>query len=555
MRIKYLKILILIIIFGKAIYSRSVPYEYKGRVLKSTGSITKKPKADNNIFLIWDFNEGLQNKLGGWGNPFQSGECEVEIEYSKEIKRGNNGRSLKITANKKANCFCGFWFHLFDMKKLPKEFLDISDFGYLSFFVRGENGGEDFLIKVADENWVKKEDSVPVGMASDYIKEGGISDTEWREVVVPISEFKVDVKRFGQITFEFLNNGKNIVYIDDITLKKTKSDIVKKFGDEFISEEKPIEREIKRALWVWHPEDYQTDDGMKKLIKFCNEKNINVLWCQTLIRYYKITEEGESEVTDEELTKYGEKLNIIAKFVNPAADRKFLEYAHKNGIKEVHLLDGYKYYVLEQFHPKMLAQVKAVINFNHQAKDDYGKWDGVHHDNEPYLLDEFQNPSLRQKIYRQYLELAQKIKNIIKLSNSNLKYGVDIPFWFDEPDEAMNFVGNAKFNNEEKPVSFHLLDIVDNIGIMDYRNFAYGPDGIITHGKDEVEYATKVGKEVYVGVETIEIEPPKITFFGKNEEYLNKVLNQTIEYFKSYTGFAGVAIHHYRTYKDLCEKK
>ena len=56
-------------------------------------------------------------------------------------------------------------------------------------------------------------------------------------------------------------------------------------------------------------------------------------------------------------------------------------------------------------------------------------------------------------------------------------------------------------------------------------------------------------------METTEIEPPKITFFGKNEEYLNKVLNQTIEYFKSYKGFAGVAIHHYRTYKDLCEKK
>lgn len=549
------KIIFLILILIHFLNARSVPYEYKGKIIKSTGPEVIKPKAENDIFLIWDFNQGLQNNLGGWGNPFQSGECEVEVDYSKEIKRGKNGRSLKISVKKRADCYAGFWFHLFDMKKLPKKFLNITDFSYLSFFVKGEKGNEDFLIKVADENWLKKEDTVPVGKVSDYIKGGSISKDEWREVVVPVSDFKIDIKKFAQISFEFLKPGENVVYIDDITLKKEKSSFVKVFGDEFISkEEKPISREIDRALWVWHPEDYQTEQGMKNLIEFCNKKGINILWCQTLIKYYKLTENGEAPVTDEEIEKYGKDLKIIAKFVNPEADRRFLKYAHKNGIKEVHLLDGYKFYVLEQFHPKMIAQVKAVIEFNKKATDKSERWDGIHHDNEPYLLDEFQNPDLRHKIYKQYIELAEKIVNLIKELNADIVYGVDIPFWFDEPDESMNFAGITKYKNEEKPVSFFLLDIVDNIGIMDYRNFAYGPDGIIAHGKDEVEYASKIGKKVYVGVETIEIEPPKITFFGKTEEYLNKVLNQTIDYFKNFPGFAGIAIHYYRTYKDLSEK-
>lgn len=530
------------------LYSRSVPYEYKGRIIKLTKSISFKPNPVEGVYLIWDFNEGLQNRLGGWGNPFVSGDCEVEVDYSSRIKRGRNGRSLQLIGKKKANCYCGFWFHLFDMKAPEKKYIDITDYGYLSFFVKGEQGGEDFLIKVADEEWVKREDAVIVGPVSDYIEGGNVSSEEWREVVLPVADFKIDITKFAGVTFEFLQVGKTVVYIDDVTLKDTRDRKVKLYGDEFVGKTKAVTKSIKRAMWVWHPEDYQDLEKMKELIKFCKEKSIDVLWCQALIKYYKRTEKGLEDVTDEEIEREGKNLKIVAKFVNPEADRRFLEYAHKNGIKEIHLLDGYKFYVLEMFHSKMLAEVEAVIRFNQEAENEYQRWDGVHHDNEPYLLDQYKNPSMRPKIFVQYLSLAEKIKNLISLYNSDLKYGVDIPFWFDESEEAI-----VKYKGKEKPVSFHLLEIVDNVGIMDYRNFAYGPDGTIAHGKDEVEYATKVRKKVYIGVETIEIEPKKITFYGKTEEYMNKVLGQTIDYFKSFDGFAGIAIHYYRSYREICE--
>ncbi len=548
-------IVLLLLLLPNIIWARSVPYEYKGNIIKSTASKFIKPKADKNgIFLIWDFNEGLQNNLKGWGNPFQSGECSVEDGYSEDIKRGKNGRSLELIAEKKSACYCGYWFHLFNMKDKERKYLNISDYGYLSFFVKGSKGGEDVFIKVADEEWVKREDSVVIGPISDYIEGGAVSKDEWREVIVPISDFKIDIKKFGQVTFEFIKSGKSTLYIDDITLKKDRTSKVPKYGDNFVAKEVGATKKYNMAMWVWHPEDYQNPKGRKELINFCNEKGVNVLWCQALIKYYKETDKGLEDVTDEEVEKLGKNIHIVAKFVNPDADREFLEYAHKNGIKEIHLLDGYKVYVLEPFHSKMLAEVEATIEFNNKAKDIFGKWDGIHHDNEPYLLDGFNNPTTRQSIYKQYLDLTKKIMSLIKNRGIDIVYGCDIPFWFDEPDESLNFVGNARYNGVEKPVSFHLLDIVDNIGIMDYRNFAYGPDGTIAHGKDEIEYATEVGKKVYVGLETIEIEPQKITFYGKSEEYLNKVINQTIDYFKEYSGFEGMAIHYYRTYKELCNE-
>lgn len=44
---------------------------------------------------------------------------------------------------------------------------------------------------------------------------------------------------------------------------------------------------------------------------------------------------------------------------------------------------------------------------------------------------------------------------------------------------------------------------------MDYRNHADGPDGLIEFARDEVVYAGKVGKRVYVGVETAPAEPSR----------------------------------------------
>ena len=39
-----------------------------------------------------------------------------------------------------------------------------------------------------------------------------------------------------------------------------------------------------------------------------------------------------------------------------------------------------------------------------------------------------------------------------------------------------------------------------DVVLMDYRDHAYGPDGILSHAQDELAYARKIGKRVMLGV-------------------------------------------------------
>lgn len=77
-----------------------------------------------------------------------------------DVFRGREGRSVRIAAERAESGFCGYWIHFFDMRAVEKTYFDAARYEYLSFWVRGAEGGEDFLIKLADERWITKQDSV-----------------------------------------------------------------------------------------------------------------------------------------------------------------------------------------------------------------------------------------------------------------------------------------------------------------------------------------------------------------------------------------------------------
>src|SRR4029077_2498285 len=61
--------------------------------------------------------------------------------------------------------------------------------------------------------------------------------------------------------------------------------------------------------------------------------------------------------------------------------------------------------------------------------------------------------------------------------------------------------------------SFHCVDLLDNVGVMDYRDTADGADGIIAHGRDLLAYADQAKKaKVYVGLETFTYQPTQVWF-------------------------------------------
>ncbi len=286
-----------------------------------------------------------------------------------------------------------------------------------------------------------------------------------------------------------------------------------------------------RAMWVWHVEDYLPAKSRAKLLRFAKKEGINTLWCQIHTAW----------------SKNGTR----AKIKDEAKWASFLSEAHQNGIK-VHALDGERSYALKQNHPKMLSQAKAIIAFN-RKRPPAERFDGIHHDNEVYLTEAWkEGPAKQRLILKDALVLAKKLQRLLQKADVGLVYGVDIPFWYDQTKRSEGGGFELTFGGTYATAAEHFIRLCDNVGIMDYRNFARGTDGIIYHGRQEVAIASRLKKKsIILGVETGKFEPKKITFHGLSRTYLKGQLAETKRAFTQHPGFEGVAIHHYRSFRAL----
>lgn len=467
--------------------------------------------ADTNLLTVWDFDSRIVNNLGGGYNQFSAPPSEASIHFASDVHRGPAGRSMKIVYRKADTGYCGMWMHLFDETADPagRKLLDATQFPFLSLWVKGAKGGEDFVIQMADENWLKKDDSKPAGPASKYL--GAPLTTNWQEVVVPVSDFGLDAAKLAGLTLNFTSNGEGVVYVDDVSFRRAADTPV---SSSVAAGLRPAQTRAAgtaaataRAMWVWEINELLAESSKRdELLSFCNQQNINELFLQVA---YGFAETNPPKVYLKE----------------PDALCEFLCAANAAGIR-VHAMDGYPEYALRAFHPEVLALVNAVVDYN-EASAPEERFHGIHLDNEPYQLLGFDGPE-RESILIQLLELNEKIMALLKERKTDLVYGVDIPFWLDEKDADGNVRGLVTYKGARKDAAKHILDIVDNVGVMDYRNFAGGVDGIIYHGLGEVEYAAKIGKRIYIGVETFKYEPTPVTFlFGMPEKDWQALQNGT----------------------------
>lgn len=445
--------------------------------------------AETDLLPVWNVDSGIVNALGGGYNQFSAPASEASVHLSGDIHRGPGGRSLEVVYRKDFSGYCGMWIHLFDEQADPagRRLLDATAFPFLSFYIRGAKGGEDFRIQVADEKWLKKDDSKEVAPVSKYL--GGLITTNWQEVVVPIADFGVDTSRLAGLTFNFHAEGEGAVYIDDVCFKKAADTPVPLSAAPPVSES--AGRPLARAMWVWEIESLLSGtEKQTELFSFCKQHGVNELFLQVT---YGFSETNPPKVF----------------LKDPEALRAILKTAGELGIR-VHAMDGYPEYALRRFHPEVLALVNAIADFNDASPADE-RFYGIHLDNEPYQLLGFDGPD-RENILTQYLELNTKVMALLKERKSDLVYGVDIPFWLDEKDMDGRPRGLVTFNGARKDTAKHIIDIVNNVGIMDYRNFAGGVDGMIYHALGEVAYADQKGKKLYLGAETFRYEPTPVTF-------------------------------------------
>ena len=271
-------------------------------------------------------------------------------------------------------------------------------------------------------------------------------------------------------------------------------------------------------MWVWDVQTAIQPQARAKLLQFCRTHKVDTLY----------------------LSAYNLKSPIDKVY------REFNALAHREKL-HVHALAGDPRWGLTRYHHVPMEWVESVRQFNSSCHPEEC-FDGIHTDIEVYLLTKSwdERPG---ELLGGYLDLNAKIAGLLMQDLHPLVFGVDIPFWFDD-DPTYRIL----WHDAIKMPSQHVLDTVDAVTVMAYRNFSEGDDGTVRLVLLELNYADEVGKRVIIGQETQEdLYPSYVTFGGTSCAQFHQELEKIRMVVGHRPSFGGFAVHHYESYRKLCE--
>jgi len=424
------------------------------------------------------------------------------ITKSEEERIGDKGLGLVIEFDKKQG-WCG-WYTLLGGS-------DVTKYNALSFWIKGDKGGERFDVGMADKNMQDLEiDAVYAGPIMSFLPKGGVT-TKWQEAKVPLAKIGADINlsSMGSIVFWFKDEAKGKIYVDDVKFI-TDPDIGKIADYNFPTVCKIPD--VLRSLWVWKIDPVLNPKQKKELFKLCERADIGVIYL-----YF-----GASPT--EESPEYREKL------------AKFLTECHERCIN-VEALTGNPVWALKEYHHVALEWVKGFLEYN-KGRPVEERIDGVSLDVEPYLTQEW-NTDKKEVIKSDYIDFLEKCRALIDGYKGHFLFGMAIPLFYDREDEG-------EFERK-------IFEYIDYAALMDYYDTE---DEIIEKARFHIDMANKVGKHVTIGVETqnlVEMKQgkPRNTFYEEGWEEMERILTATADEFKKEPSFGGIAIHCYYAYRVL----
>ena len=252
------------------------------------------------------------------------------------------------------------------------------------------------------------------------------------------------------------------------------------------------------ALWVWSTEELIHDpDERGVFLDFIEAQGI------TRVFLYLASAQGERPAAGFIPFSSAE----IGPLLADLRARGALAYA----------LDGDRDYVREENHAGVFRTVERLVEHNRTVPPEQ-RFHGVRYDIEPYLAPGFQGPA-RQTLLNGYVTLIAGVSAIAQ--PAGLSVAIDVPFWFDAPDEETGAYMEATLAGRRARILEHIMSLVDDIAIMDYRTDAMGGNGALAHAHTELEMGERLGVDVFVGVETIRLLDEDLhTFWGPISEGL-----------------------------------
>ncbi|MEI8175640.1 MAG: sugar-binding protein [Candidatus Omnitrophota bacterium] len=476
---------------------------------KRPGSSVQAQKKIPDEILVDDFVIGQtsgvfsqrKNRVGSYQGTWAMRPSFSIITKTDKVRHNPKGQSLVIDYRKESG-WAGYYSLLNN--------IDVTPYNTLSFWVRGENGGEKFDIGLADARMQALEiDAFFLGCATSFIKDGFVTK-EWKEVKVPLARAssEIDLSKMGSFVLWFKYGGAGRIYIQDI---KFKNDPEIANIEEYNAPQAPRDLVHPRSLWVWKIDPVSNKTQRKDLFQLCKRGNIEIVY----LFFPEFTEMPEPQYL--------------------AALAEYLKESHAHGIK-VEALTGNPVWSLAQNHHLLTNWIKFFLEYN-KDKPQEQRLDGISLDVEPYLTAEWEKD--RERIKRDYIELLKKCRKLIDSYKQDFKVGVAIPFFYDKEDDG-------QFERQ-------ILQQVDYLALMAYYDIA---KDIIDKSVFHVKLASEMNRKVFIALETqdlVEMRQGKRrnTFIEEGWEEMERQLDKVKKAFMLEPGFGGFAMHHYDSYKIM----
>jgi hypothetical protein len=238
----------------------------------------------------------------------------------------------------------------------------------------------------------------------------------------------------------------------------------------------------RRPMWLWDSPKVLLDAGARaELFTFCRCQGIDTLWMQVALE--RARGAGGTPVLQ-----------------HADAWRVLLREAHAAGLS-VEALEGAPIYALPAHHAEALAVVDAVVAFSKGATAGDG-FDGLHFDIEPHALYRWRFPESRERMATGLVAVA--LESATRLRAAGLRFGVALPFWMQVQDEKTGEpLGVVTWEKTRQSAAYHLIDRLDYVAIMSYRDRTTGSNGVVAIAGDLLVHANAPGKaRVYLGLET-----------------------------------------------------
>jgi hypothetical protein len=237
-----------------------------------------------------------------------------------------------------------------------------------------------------------------------------------------------------------------------------------------------------------------------------------------------------------------QKINLIYLQMDPSIEdasyRSFIKLAAAQGV-EIHALAGDPDWVQPSEQAHLKGFIKWVKDYNGRVSVKE-RFSGVHLDVEPYVLPDW------KKNQSQLVELWMETVTLYtsELKGSGLTSGADIPFWLDDI-QTSKVAGTSSLDE-------WMIDKLDQVTIMAYRNMAGTSNGIIALAAHEAVVAKKLSKKIIIAVEALPSkEGSYVSFYKKGRAVLTEELRKVEQAMQNNPAFLGYAVHDYQGWRDL----